>query len=374
MSNSPSPLVHTVTPERWIGWSMDFIGAGYVGLLVKNGQLLRMLTPGRHFSFALPWLEQCQIVLVDSKIRNLEFVSRGDFLSHDQFLVNVSLSVMYQVVDPRRVALELSDPIAALTSATKDNLGVVINQMSLNELIQQGRVRIRQHLMNHIDSFYAIGFNLEDIRVSDISFPQAHGVVRQVEGLTAREEATHQAALRAQIEAAGRTAHVQQINVSSHQSPANLPLPDAIPTNAIPTNTIPKATVVIPKSSDPVKLPLATDRKALPPTTLASNVADHAACLIHRGMGTATPLSANPFTIGREPHNTLVLESGLCSRNHARIERVVDAQSNIRYQLIDVGSSNGTMLNNQRLAANYPYPLSSGNIIKIGNDEWVFEA
>ncbi|NJN64212.1 MAG: hypothetical protein HC882_04595, partial [Acidobacteria bacterium] len=129
MSNTSSPLIQTFTPDRWAGWSMDFIKAGYVGLLVKNGQLVRKLEPGRHFSFALPWLEQCELILVDSKIRNLEIVSQGDFLSKDQFLVNVSLSIMYQVVDPKRIALELSDPIAALTSAIKDQLGVVINQL-----------------------------------------------------------------------------------------------------------------------------------------------------------------------------------------------------------------------------------------------------
>jgi regulator of protease activity HflC (stomatin/prohibitin superfamily) len=110
MSSNSSPLIKTLTPERWVGLSMDFIDAGYTGLLVKNGRLVRKLVPGRHFSFALPLLEQCQLILIDSKVRNLEIVSHGDFLSRDQYLINVSLNVMYQVVDPKRVALELSEP------------------------------------------------------------------------------------------------------------------------------------------------------------------------------------------------------------------------------------------------------------------------
>ena len=55
--NNASPLIQTVTPERWAGFSMDFIGAGYTGLLVKNGRAVRTLKSGRHFSFALPLLE-----------------------------------------------------------------------------------------------------------------------------------------------------------------------------------------------------------------------------------------------------------------------------------------------------------------------------
>ncbi|HEY9597533.1 MAG TPA: SPFH domain-containing protein, partial [Cyanophyceae cyanobacterium] len=94
MSGNSPPLIQTLNPERLVGWSMDFIGSGYTGLLVKNGRLVRTLSPGRHFSFALPLLEQCQLILVDSKIRNLDILSQGDFLSHDQYLINVSLSVM----------------------------------------------------------------------------------------------------------------------------------------------------------------------------------------------------------------------------------------------------------------------------------------
>ncbi|MBD2089049.1 FHA domain-containing protein [Microcoleus sp. FACHB-1515] len=43
------------------------------------------------------------------------------------------------------------------------------------------------------------------------------------------------------------------------------------------------------------------------------------------------------------------------------------------FQLVDVGSSNGTFLNGERLSANQPAPLRSNNVIKIGAQEWTFE-
>jgi hypothetical protein len=352
------PLIQIVTPERWAGLSMNFINAGFVGLLVKNGQLVRKLEPGRHFSFALPYLEQCQIVLVDSKIRNLEVISQGDFVSSDQYLVNISLSVMYQVVDPKRVALELSDPIAALTSAVKDNLAVVVNQMKLEQLNQLGRVQIRDYLLSNLDSFYTLGFNLDDVRVSDISFPQRPGVIRQLQGLTAQAEAEHEAALQAQIASAQRTVHLHTNSLSNSPNSASINSFD-------PAGTF----VLTPSGSKADQLPPSA-RKPLPPTTLASD--SSTARLVNSESGERTTIAANPFTIGRETHNALVSTDDLCSRNHARIEQVRDA-AGIHYQLTDIGSSNGTYLNQQRLTPKQPVSLNNGDRIKIGATEWIFE-
>jgi hypothetical protein len=348
---------------------MDFIEAGYAGLLVKNGRLLRELTPVRHFSFAVPLLEQCQLILVDTKIRNLEIISHGDFLSRDQYLINVSLSVMYQVVDAKRVSLELSEPIAALTSAVKDNLGVAIGQLRVEQLTSQGRVHVRQYLLEHAEVSYALGFALEDVRVSDINFPQTSGVIRQVEGMSARQETEHEAKLKMQIAEAGRPIiqpPVQQVNlVSGSQSEANDPTLGA----TLETQSF----AIEGQSPTQASLPM-RDRPVLAPTVLAeSNEGGTLARLAHHLSGAIAILSATPFTIGREPSNSLVLEDALCSRYHAQIIQQPDSQGTIRYQLIDLGSSNGTFVNGQRLAPNQPFWLTAGNVIRIGNQEWTFE-
>jgi pSer/pThr/pTyr-binding forkhead associated (FHA) protein len=369
MSGNSSPLIQTLTPERWVGLSMDFIGAGNTGLLVKNGRVVRTLLPGRHFSFALPLLEQCQLVVVDTKVRNLEILSQGDFLSRDQYLINVSLNVMYQVVDARRVALELSDPIAALTSAIKDNLGVAVGQLNVEQLTTQGRSQIRQYILDHAEVSYALGFALEDVRVSDISFPKSRGIIRQVEGLSAREEAEHEAALKMQIAASGRpevqAPPVQQVNIVSGRDP-NL-------NNPTLGATIEATTFAI-EGQAPVQanLPPVRDTPGLAPTRLATD--GGTARLVHRATGAIVFLSITPFTIGREPSNTLVLDDALSSRNHALIVHFPDNQGNVQYQITDLSSSNGTFVNGQRLTPNQQFWLTSGNIIRIGNQEWMFEA
>lgn len=346
-----SPLIQILTPDRWAGLSMNFIDAGFVGLLVKNGQLMRRLEPGRHFSFALPYLEQCQIILVDSKIRNLDVVSQGDFVSQDQYLVNISLSVMYQVIDPKRVALELSDPIAALTSAIKDNLGVIVNQLRLDQLNQTGRVQIRDYLLSHLDSFYTLGINLDDVRVSDIHFPQKSGVIRQLEGLTARAEAEHQAKLQAQIQAAASQESATQ----------------AIDINRANASMNPAGTFVL---SPTAAAQLGQMRSPLPPTTLAADA--ESAGLTHLQSRVRVSLAVAPLTIGREADNGLVSTDALCSRHHARIDRSQDSHGQTGYQLTDIGSSNGTYLNGQRLSPHQPVWLKDRDRLKIGSEEWLF--
>ncbi|NET06016.1 MAG: FHA domain-containing protein [Symploca sp. SIO2B6] len=362
MSDQSPPFIQTLTPERWLGWSMDFIGAGYIGLLVKNGRCVRIWYPGRHLSFALPWLEKCELILVDGKLRNLQIISQGDFLSRDQYLVNVSLNVMYQVVDPARVVLEISDPITALTSEIKDNLGVAIGQLSVEQLLNQGRVRIRNYLLEHTDAYYALGFNI-DVRVSDISFPQTRGVIRQVEGMSARQEAEYEAGLQMQIAQAGRPdiqPPVQQVNIISGN---DSDLDDTLQDGSFALKQELTSAKALPTQSP----------MGLAPTLLLPNPERVIARLVNRLSGASIVISITPFTIGREANNNLVLEDPLCSRNHAKIIQDTDAEGNLRYQLIDVGSSNGTFVGEQLLAAHQPFRLSSEDIIRICTQEWRFQ-
>ena len=68
------------------------------------------------------------------------------------------------------------------------------------------------------------------------------------------------------------------------------------------------------------------------------------------------------LTIGRAADNVLVLNDIAVSRYHARLERIETG-----YVLIDVGSKAGTRLNEIKLAANTPHPLTDGDLITLGN-------
>ena len=69
--------------------------------------------------------------------------------------------------------------------------------------------------------------------------------------------------------------------------------------------------------------------------------------------------------LGREPDNDAMLPDPKVSRHHARIRR-----DGNRYELADLGSSNGTFVNGERVAA--PARLEDGDVIMIGDVELIF--
>ena len=73
-------------------------------------------------------------------------------------------------------------------------------------------------------------------------------------------------------------------------------------------------------------------------------------------------------TIGRTPENTVCLKfSPTVSRQHA----IIRCHNGYEYQIMDLGSRNGTYVNDQRVVM--PVTLHSGARIRIANNELVFE-
>jgi hypothetical protein len=83
--------------------------------------------------------------------------------------------------------------------------------------------------------------------------------------------------------------------------------------------------------------------------------------------GRSFPLSAGPLTFGRTPDNAVVIVSPAASRRHAEVR-----PEGGQFVLHDLGSSNGTLVNGQRLLA--PHALRPGDVFQIGDEQFRFEA
>ena len=85
------------------------------------------------------------------------------------------------------------------------------------------------------------------------------------------------------------------------------------------------------------------------------------AAIIVDQTGQSLPLGREVVTIGRKSGNTIVLGEDLkVSRHHATIRWETGT-----YIVQDVGSANGTFLNDERLTA--PQPLNNGDVIRVGD-------
>ena len=76
-------------------------------------------------------------------------------------------------------------------------------------------------------------------------------------------------------------------------------------------------------------------------------------------VGAMYPLEGDLITIGRDSANTIQINDAEISRRHARMQF-----QGGKYVIEDGGSTNGTHVNGQRLAA--PYVLKSGDVISFG--------
>jgi hypothetical protein len=75
--------------------------------------------------------------------------------------------------------------------------------------------------------------------------------------------------------------------------------------------------------------------------------------------------NSDMITIGRSPENDIVLYNRLVSKSHAYLDL---GSSDEAVYLVDTGSTNGTFVNNSRLAPEGNYKLADGDEISFGSE------
>ncbi len=87
-----------------------------------------------------------------------------------------------------------------------------------------------------------------------------------------------------------------------------------------------------------------------------------------QGPAGRTTLGMGVVTLGRAPDNQLVINDSKASSHHAEIRFVGQD-----YAITDLGSTNGTFVNDQRLDRNVPRSLHTGDNIRIGDTLLAYE-
>jgi pSer/pThr/pTyr-binding forkhead associated (FHA) protein len=114
----------------------------------------------------------------------------------------------------------------------------------------------------------------------------------------------------------------------------------------------------MPAGEAPVPAPI---HQAPRPTAAAAKAATRLVITSGPKVGLEVPLSAtDPMSIGRSSESGLVIRDDYTSSHHARLSQRGDI-----WMLQDLGSTNGTFLNGQRLS-DKPVQVQIGTPIKVG--------
>jgi pSer/pThr/pTyr-binding forkhead associated (FHA) protein len=130
-------------------------------------------------------------------------------------------------------------------------------------------------------------------------------------------------------------------------STARVMVPVAAPTESL----VAEETSAKEQSPDPVLLPRRVSTLMLTLTVRTGELT-----------GRAFPLDQSPLTLGRNPASQIAIPHETVSWNHA-----IFKQEDMKWFVKDLGSSNGTHLNDTRLPANELHPVHPGDQLKFGN-------
>ncbi len=111
----------------------------------------------------------------------------------------------------------------------------------------------------------------------------------------------------------------------------------------------------------------ATMASGQPPAPAAPSA--HLEVLRGSDQGRQLQLQGASFTIGRKAGSEIDYVANGFANVSSRHCRIIQAGNS--YKIVDLGSSNGTFLNGQKLEPHREYPISSHSVIRLGQDEGI---
>ena len=339
-------------------FSLPLVRQGTVAVILRNGRVEQILGPGRSFMYRLPF-QSVETFLVDTKIRNLNIISQGEFLTADHWRVNISLWLSYRVTDPARIAVEFAQPVHALYSTVKDLLGRVISRQDFQTLSQTGRQIVRQEILaGNSQLEQTLGIALTDVRIDDLTLPERVGMALDGRQVAQMEGEADQWRLRGKwqdMPESVRRSHFQEHLVEGAMF-VNPPLPGAVMGQG---QLLPPAPGMAPPGGQVI------EGQAAPTRMLSAQVWGQLVVVSGPKQGVIFPLRSPVVTVGRAGDNDIVLQDSSVSGRHARIE-----QRGAEAFVVDANSSNGTFVNGQRITQ---AQLTGGAVILMGDTHLRFE-
>jgi membrane protease subunit HflK len=132
-------------------------------VILTLGKYSETVGPGLHWNPSV--VDSVTIVNVTEE---QDYESRGQMLTQDENIVEVPVTVQYNISDPKAYVLNVKDPVASLRHSTDSAVRHVVGSTKSNDVLSEGRqalaIEVKLRLQNYLDS-YGTGINITTVNL-----------------------------------------------------------------------------------------------------------------------------------------------------------------------------------------------------------------
>jgi membrane protease subunit HflK len=171
-SSSSSSLIGIVLVVLVIGWGISGfyqVDEKEQAVVLRLGKYLDTVGAGLHWNPSL--MDSVTKVRVTEE---RQYSSRGQMLTEDENIVELPLTVQYNIGDVKSFVLNVKTPEASLRQATDSALRHVVGSSKLDEVVSTGRLKIgdevKLRLQTYLDN-YGTGIKVRKINIQEAKPP-----------------------------------------------------------------------------------------------------------------------------------------------------------------------------------------------------------
>lgn len=163
-------IVATVALLIYGGAGFYQVDAKERAVVLKFGAFSEIKTEGLNWN--APLITNVYIVNVTGE---RQYPSRGLMLTEDESIVELPITVQFNVSDVKAYVLNVKDPETSLRHATDSAVRHVIGSTELNQVLSEGRqaiaAEVKERLQRYLDS-YGAGINVINVNIQDARPPE----------------------------------------------------------------------------------------------------------------------------------------------------------------------------------------------------------
>jgi modulator of FtsH protease HflK len=155
----------------WVYQSTFQIGQAENGVIQRFGQFVAIRNPGLGFHF---WPIEKLTKVNTKEVNSLEYKSR--VLTQDINLIDMSITVQYQLKDPRAYLFRVREPKQTLREVSESAIREIVGRSNLESIFVSGRLQVidrtRDLIQRTVDQ-YNTGIAVTSVNLTDIQVPEA---------------------------------------------------------------------------------------------------------------------------------------------------------------------------------------------------------